>query len=151
MSATVIEFANLALRQSTEDPTQIAADAPPACGGGNSYDGRMGLRISSVFVILIGSTFGKLSSPVSSKTHHRSPLNRADKRNIVAGALFPIIATRHPSLRVPSWAFLFTKYFGSGVIIATAFIHVRNSVHLIVSISARYLVRYYSPGFQQQC
>lgn len=129
MSTTVIEFANLVLRQSTEDPTQIAVDAPPACGGGNSYNGRMGLRISSVFVILIGSTFGRSSSSsVSSKTHHQCPLNRADKKNIVAGALFPIIATRHPSLRVPGWAFLFTKYFGSGVIIATAFIHVRNSV-----------------------
>lgn len=56
MSAAVVEFANLALRQSAEGP----AEAPPSCGGGNAYNGQMGLRISSVFIILIGSTFGKL-------------------------------------------------------------------------------------------
>lgn len=61
MSAAVVEFANLALRQSAEGPAEIAvADAPPSCGGGNAYNGQMGLRISSVFIILIGSTFGKL-------------------------------------------------------------------------------------------
>lgn len=60
MSAAVIEFANLALRQSADGPAEIAiADVPPSCGGGNAYNGQMGLRISSVFIILIGSTFGK--------------------------------------------------------------------------------------------
>jgi solute carrier family 39 (zinc transporter), member 1/2/3 len=31
------------------------------CSGGNGYDGRLGLRISSVFVIAAGSLFGMLS------------------------------------------------------------------------------------------
>jgi hypothetical protein len=30
-----------------------------ACGTGNNYNGYLGARISSIFVILIGSTFGK--------------------------------------------------------------------------------------------
>lgn len=30
----------------------------PACDAGNEYDGRMGLRISSIFVIMVGSMFG---------------------------------------------------------------------------------------------
>lgn len=126
MSASVIEFANLVLRQAT-DPAAIlditAADVPPPCGGGNTYDGRLGLRISSVFVILVGSTLGKSSSFSSDLIRTKT------NQNIAPGALFPIIATRHPRLRVPGWAFMFTKYFGSGVIIATAFIHVRNSIH----------------------
>ncbi|KAI5370741.1 Putative zinc/iron permease [Septoria linicola] len=63
---------------------------------GNEYDGRLGLRISSIFVILVGSALG---------------------------ALFPVYASRHRGTGVPEWAFFIAKYFGSGVIVATAFIH----------------------------
>ncbi|KAK8194945.1 putative plasma membrane low affinity zinc ion transporter [Phyllosticta capitalensis] len=72
------------------------ADAATQCVTSNDYDGRMGLRISSIFVILVGSTFG---------------------------ACFPVFARRHAGDAVPEWVFFATKYFGSGVIIATAFIH----------------------------
>ncbi|KAF8866788.1 Zinc/iron permease [Acephala macrosclerotiorum] len=66
------------------------------CDNGNGYDGRLGLRISSVFVIGFGS---------------------------MLGALLPIAAARTKRMHVPPVAFFITKYFGSGVIIATAFIH----------------------------
>lgn len=69
---------------------------PPTCDVGNEYDGRMGLRISSIFVILVSS---------------------------LIGAVFPIIAHHFRGLGVPSWAFFVAKFFGSGVILATAFIH----------------------------
>jgi zinc transporter 1/2/3 len=72
------------------------AESPPPCITGNEYDGRMGLRISSIFVILVSSIFG---------------------------AVFPVIAKRFGGSGIPSWAFFVAKYFGSGVIIATAFIH----------------------------
>jgi zinc transporter 1/2/3 len=39
------------------------------------------------------------------------------------GALFPTFAKRSKSALVPSWVFFVAKYFGSGVIVATAFIH----------------------------
>ncbi|KAG8904941.1 high-affinity Zn(2+) transporter zrt1 [Tulasnella sp. 403] len=39
------------------------------------------------------------------------------------GALFPVIAKRSTFLSVPKSVYDFAKYFGSGVIIATAFIH----------------------------
>ena len=74
-----------------------AAAAAPACASGNEYDGAMGLRVSAIFVMLCTSSFG---------------------------ALFPIIANNNKSLCIPSWAFFFSKYFGSGVIVATGFIHV---------------------------
>ncbi|KAF2769977.1 low-affinity zinc ion transporter-like protein [Teratosphaeria nubilosa] len=66
------------------------------CEPGNDYDGRMGVRISSIFVILVGS---------------------------LLGAWFPVYAARHKGVGVPDWAFFIAKYFGSGVILATAFIH----------------------------
>ncbi|MCO5565945.1 hypothetical protein L7F22_019620 [Adiantum nelumboides] len=41
----------------------------------------------------------------------------------LATTLFPVITKRVPRLAVPEAIFNFAKYFGSGVIIATAFIH----------------------------
>lgn len=66
------------------------------CETGNDYNGMMGARISSVFVVFIGSSFG---------------------------AFFPILSSRYSFVRMPSWCFFLAKYFGSGVIVATAFIH----------------------------
>ncbi|KAF2476565.1 low-affinity zinc ion transporter-like protein [Lindgomyces ingoldianus] len=87
-----LDLAHLLVRQhdGTEEPS------PVNCETGNGYDGRMGVRISAVFVILVGS---------------------------MLGAMFPVYARRHSGLGVPDWAFFVAKYFGSGVIIATAFIH----------------------------
>ncbi|KAJ5174722.1 Zinc-regulated transporter 1 [Penicillium canariense] len=71
--------------------------AADPCDSGNEFDGRIGLRISSIFVIMAGSMFG---------------------------ALFPVFARQFGGERgVPGWAFFIAKYFGSGVIVATAFIH----------------------------
>jgi zinc transporter 1/2/3 len=60
MDATAMEVARLVLRQDMP-----GAEAPPAdeltCEGANGYDGRMGVRISAIFVILVGSLFGKLA------------------------------------------------------------------------------------------
>ncbi|KAL5512955.1 hypothetical protein ACEPAH_3353 [Sanghuangporus vaninii] len=67
------------------------------CGSGGGSDVHLGLRIASIFIILVGST---------------------------AATLFPIIARRTRLKHVISKSvFDFAKYFGSGVIIATAFIH----------------------------
>ena len=54
MDAAAMEFARLVLRQEGAE-----ADAPVACDPGNAYDGRMGVRISSIFVIFVGSLWGK--------------------------------------------------------------------------------------------
>ncbi|KXN87518.1 Zinc-regulated transporter 2 [Leucoagaricus sp. SymC.cos] len=66
------------------------------CGLGGGDQSLLGLRIASIFIILVGST---------------------------SGALFPVVAKRSSWLHVPKSIFDFAKYFGSGVIIATAFIH----------------------------
>ncbi|KAK1758776.1 Zinc/iron permease [Echria macrotheca] len=69
---------------------------------GNDYDGRFGARISAIFVILVTSTFC---------------------------TLFPVVATKVPKLRIPRYVYLFARYFGAGVIIATAFIHLLDPAY----------------------
>ncbi|KAB8216951.1 Zinc/iron permease [Aspergillus novoparasiticus] len=68
----------------------------------NDYDGRLGARISAIFVILIIST---------------------------AVTFFPVIAKRVPRLHIPLYVYLFARYFGAGVIVATAFIHLLDPAY----------------------
>ncbi|KAK3323155.1 Zinc/iron permease [Cercophora scortea] len=70
--------------------------------GGNDYDGRLGLRLSALFVILVTSS---------------------------VTTLFPVLATRVRWFRVPLYVYLFARYFGAGVIIATAFIHLLDPAY----------------------
>ncbi|KAG7091791.1 hypothetical protein E1B28_008195 [Marasmius oreades] len=72
------------------------SDSELQCGSPNAVDEHLPLRIASIFVIGVGSTLG---------------------------ALFPVLARRSRFMSVPKALFEFAKYFGSGVIIATAFIH----------------------------
>lgn len=64
--------------------------------GENEYNGHLPARISAVFVMLVVSTLG---------------------------VAFPYIGKQMPKLRIPTHVYLFARYFGSGVIISTAFIH----------------------------
>ncbi|EME84103.1 uncharacterized protein MYCFIDRAFT_133333 [Pseudocercospora fijiensis CIRAD86] len=70
--------------------------------GGNEYNGMLGARISALFVVLV----------VSSAT-----------------TFFPVLVTRSKKLRVPLYVYLFARYFGAGVIIATAFIHLLDPAY----------------------
>lgn len=69
---------------------------------GNQYGGDVGIRIGSIFVI------GAVSTAVT---------------------FFPVLATRVPRLRIPLYFYLFARYFGSGVIIATAFVHLLDPAY----------------------
>ncbi|KAJ6480886.1 ZIP-like iron-zinc transporter [Mycena sanguinolenta] len=66
------------------------------CISVNNPNTYMQLRVASVFIVLVCAT---------------------------SGTLFPVLARRSKWLHVPKYVFNFAKYFGSGVIIATAFIH----------------------------
>lgn len=88
---------------SSFDPNSVNLDtADPAAvicylsASGNEYNGMLGARISSVFVIFFIST---------------------------AVTFFPVVAKRVPRLKIPLYVYLFARYFGTGVIIATAFVH----------------------------
>ncbi|KAG4429760.1 hypothetical protein IFR05_014751 [Cadophora sp. M221] len=81
------------------DPTQVICYLQR---GENDYDGRMGARISALFVILVVSS---------------------------AATFFPVLAARVKSLRINIYVYLFARYFGAGVIIATAFIHLLDPAY----------------------
>ncbi|KAL6452156.1 ZRT2 Zinc-regulated transporter 2 [Candida maltosa Xu316] len=66
------------------------------CPTDNEFDGRMGARISSIFVIMATSAIG---------------------------TLLPLLSSKYSFIRMPPWVFFICKFFGSGVIVATAFIH----------------------------
>jgi zinc transporter 1/2/3 len=51
------EVARLVARQVTEAPDDLIG-TPGHCDGSNEYDGRLGLRVSAIFVILTGSMLG---------------------------------------------------------------------------------------------
>ncbi|KFY98165.1 hypothetical protein V498_01631 [Pseudogymnoascus sp. VKM F-4517 (FW-2822)] len=99
MAAIFQRTAHLLTRQASAQVEDPLAGTPGHCDTGNEFDGRLGLRISAIFVILVGSAFE------------------------YPGVCFPIFARRHAGTGVPDWLFFAVKYFGSGVIIATAFIH----------------------------
>ncbi|CAM1501273.1 Fc.00g104350.m01.CDS01 [Cosmosporella sp. VM-42] len=83
----------------TADPRQIVCFLN---AGENDYDGRLGARVSAIFVILIVSS---------------------------AATFFPVLATRSKRIRVPLYVYLFARYFGAGVIVATAFIHLLDPAY----------------------
>lgn len=62
--------------------------------GGDAYD--LPLHVAALFIILATST---------------------------AACAFPVLATRFPQLRIPPSFLFFVSHFGTGVLIATAFVH----------------------------
>ncbi|SCV02395.1 LANO_0F17590g1_1 [Lachancea nothofagi CBS 11611] len=77
--------------------------------GSTEYDGALGARISSIFVIFFAST---------------------------VCTLFPVVAARVKRLRVPRFVYLFARYFGTGVIVATAFIHLLDPAYSEIGSNA---------------
>lgn len=72
------------------------ADEEEVCVGAKDEVDHMGTRIGALFVILVTSAIF---------------------------TLFPIVTKRVPRLTIPDFIYDFARYFGSGVIISTAFIH----------------------------
>ncbi|OLN83755.1 Zinc-regulated transporter 2-like protein 4 [Colletotrichum chlorophyti] len=83
----------LALRQ---DDGAGAADPVNECGASAVDVSNMPLRIASIFIILVGS---------------------------LLGALLPVFLARTSRMHVPKMTFFVFKYVGTGVIIATAWLH----------------------------
>ncbi|KAK7932558.1 Zinc/iron permease [Apiospora marii] len=84
------------------EPTPHAAPPPLAkratcqSGGHDAADYNLPLRVGAVFIILAVSS---------------------------AACAFPILVTRLPGLRIPDNFFFAVRHFGTGVLIATAFVH----------------------------
>lgn len=70
-----MDLARFVVRQAAEE----AEATPGKCESNNEYDGRMGLRISAIFVILLGSTLGAFSHTYSS----HSPDNETPRGGVL--------------------------------------------------------------------
>ncbi|GAA6033172.1 hypothetical protein JCM8097_002981 [Rhodosporidiobolus ruineniae] len=101
-AAAVLPFVYELVKRAAEDgdapdgAADATADDEDECGP--TSVGKVGLRIGAIFIILVTSVFG---------------------------TYFPILSKRIPTLQrhVPGGVFEFAKFFGSGVILATGFIH----------------------------
>jgi solute carrier family 39 (zinc transporter), member 1/2/3 len=76
----------------TADPADVICFIE---AGKNEYNGNLGARISALFVILIISS---------------------------AATVFPVVTGQSKRFKIPVYVYLFARYFGAGVIIATAFV-----------------------------
>ncbi|TVY49719.1 Zinc-regulated transporter [Lachnellula occidentalis] len=94
-----VDFDPASVNLDTADPTQIICYLNK---GGNDYNGQLGARVSAIFVILLVSS---------------------------AATFFPVLAARVKWLRVNIYVYLFARYFGAGVIVATAFIHLLDPAY----------------------
>ena len=83
----------------TADPREVIC---AITFSGNDYNGKLGARVSALFVILVCST---------------------------VATFFPVVAKRIPRLHIPLYVYLFARYFGAGVIVATAFIHLLDPAY----------------------
>ncbi|KAK4243319.1 Zinc/iron permease [Corynascus novoguineensis] len=78
-------------------PAMDLMEGKPQCGSGEEvgeYD--LGLHVAALFLVLAASIFG---------------------------AGFPVVAKKVKWVKVPKKAFFISKHFGTGVLIATAFVH----------------------------
>ena len=72
----LVAVAKVGVRGTLPSASAAAATltAQLACTTDNEFDGRMGLRVSAIFVILFGSIFGKFSVRASYHHYPREPI-----------------------------------------------------------------------------
>ncbi|KAI0594926.1 ZIP zinc transporter-domain-containing protein [Biscogniauxia sp. FL1348] len=97
-NGTVGEIAAISADASPYKTTMPTLRRRTSCesGGSRHADHNLSLRIGAVFIILCVSTLA---------------------------CAFPILAAKFPGLRMPSNFFFAVRHFGTGVLIATAFVH----------------------------
>ncbi|KAL2853975.1 Zinc/iron permease [Aspergillus pseudodeflectus] len=107
------DSAALLLRSVIEDEVN---DAAISCETGNDFNGALPLRISSIFVILLGSLAGilfpLLARPPPTSTYS---LPTSSPKRLFSKTRFKI--------HIPQPLLFASKHFGSGILLATAFIH----------------------------
>ncbi|CAB4445925.1 unnamed protein product [Rhizophagus irregularis] len=87
----------------TESTGEAGAITTGECSSGSEFDARtynLGLHIGALFIVLTTSSLG---------------------------SFLPVMSKKFPKFKVPSYIFFFCKHFGTGVIVATAFIHMLPS------------------------
>ncbi|KAJ0415166.1 Zinc/iron permease [Aspergillus carlsbadensis] len=101
--------AALLLRSVIEDEVN---DATISCETGNDFNGALALRISSIFVILLGSLAGILFPLLARPPTPQTPSSTPKPRSALK-----------ITIPIPQPLLFATKHFSSGILLATAFIH----------------------------
>lgn len=99
---STIDIGGFTLNDTTLTDAQKICYIQGVTSGKNEYDGHVGVRISAIFVIMVVSTIA---------------------------TFFPVMAKRVKWLRMPLYVYLFSRYFGAGVIVATAFVHLMDPAY----------------------
>ncbi|CAG8680238.1 196_t:CDS:2, partial [Acaulospora morrowiae] len=93
----------LKIRADSSNITEQDSNTVAGCSSSNGFDEstyNFGFHLGALFIILATSSFG---------------------------AFLPVLSKKYPKFKFPQAVFFFTKNFGSGVILATAFIHMLPS------------------------
>lgn len=99
----------------------LASRSEGACGSGNpgdTPDYNVGLHIAATFIVLLVST---------------------------TACAFPLIITRVPKLRLPSLFLFMARHFGTGVLVATAFVHLLPTA--FISLTNPCLPKFWSQDY----
>jgi zinc transporter 1/2/3 len=107
----------------------------PSCGSGSARGTyNTPLHVFALFLILVLSTIGQ--SPVPA---------RRPEANDLAACSFPIIARRFPRFPIPHHFLFLSRHFGTGVLIATAFVHLLPTA--FVSLTDPCLPNFWNKGY----
>ncbi|KAF8425938.1 ZIP zinc transporter-domain-containing protein [Tirmania nivea] len=93
------------------------------CGGGKlkEDDYNLGLHVMALFVVLTQSTLGTTNASQISDLDFDLTLDPAE--SLFQPCAFPLIAKKFHWLRIPPTFLFYARHFGTGVLIATAFVH----------------------------
>ncbi|KAJ5449709.1 uncharacterized protein N7458_006158 [Penicillium daleae] len=130
-------------RRNVARSSDSAGDAP-ACGSGQRGDYNTSLHVMALFLILGLSTFGTLLS--SRSLFPLKLIGLTLTINLTAACSFPVLARRFPGLPIPRRFLFISRHFGTGVLIATAFVHLLPTA--FVSLTDPCLPRFWSRTYR---
>ncbi len=108
------------MRRSLKRSSLAGATSVPPCSGWDTNQEDMGLRVASVFIILVSSLLGVLLPMALARAARSADAQNNDSKQDDSRRQGPNHRLRR---QLSKQAFFVAKYFGTGVILATAFIH----------------------------
>jgi hypothetical protein len=117
----------------------VSSDDTPACGSKSRGSYNTPLHVMALFLIFVLSTLGM---------HCFSESSGAGQANdeTVTACSFPVLAHRFPRLPIPRRFLFVSRHFGTGVLIATAFVHLLPTA--FISLTDPCLPRFWSHSYR---
>jgi zinc transporter 1/2/3 len=112
---TALLQAELAKRQDATTPPK------PVCGSKTQGSYNTAIHVGALILILALSTIG---------TFLKKTIFKLSMANSMPACAFPIIARKYPRLPIPHQFIFLSRHFGTGVLIATAFVHLFPTAYI---------------------